>query len=364
MQKNDLDGDEEQSAYVISSRYKERYLQIRKKIADIKKIPNELGPKSDKPFHFSESKYSIVNKKIEEFINRSKAFPNFRDICKVIKDANIEGNLFTKSQLHAEAEKIFRKVGNKLKSRRLSDYDDALSSYLPQCSGSAADDPADKDSQLERKLENNLKEGERLFNEFLGDVQEKQEVEKDDLPASDQDESDSLDGYESDSMGNNSDEEDEEIEADDSFGNGSDSEKSKKESKWMDVDMAEDKCSSSFENDATIDELLESDEEENLIEVDDSKKSVSSRPESLANYETTIKFECNVKDSISCEEKDNSEAKTRMKVLPNASDVMRTDEDSNASGMFDKINMEEHVEKGKSIFRENLPNEVIVIDDD
>merc|ERR550519_659105 len=80
----DLDGDEEQSAYVISSRYKERYLQIRQKIADIKRIPNELGRKSDKRFHFSESKYSIVNRKIEEFINRSKAFPNFKDIYKVI----------------------------------------------------------------------------------------------------------------------------------------------------------------------------------------------------------------------------------------------------------------------------------------
>ena len=364
----DLDDDEEQSAYVISSRYKERYLQIRQKIADIKRIPNELGRKSDKPFRFSESKYSIVNRKIEEFINSSKAFPNFKDICKVIKDVNIEGNLFMKSQLHAEAEKIFRKVGKKLKSRRLSDYDEALSSYLPQCSGSAADDPADKDSQLERKLQNNLEEGQKLINEYWGDVQEKREVEKHDLPASDHDESDSLDGYESDSVDNNSDEEEEGIgsenEADDThFGNGSDSEKSEKEGKWMVIDKAEDKCLSSFENDATIDELLESDEEDNVIEVDDSKKSVSSRPEAMANYETTIKFGSNVKDSISWEEKDNCEAKTRMEVLPNAIDVMRTAEDSNASGMLDKINMEEHVEKGKNIFRENLSNEVIIIDD-
>jgi len=374
----DLECDENESSYVISYRYKERYMQIRQKIAEIKNIPDDLGRRSDKPFHFNESKFPIVNREIEKFVNRNKTFPDFKDICKVITEANTGEKLFKKGQLHAEAEKIFRKVGLKLKSRRLCDDEDVMSSYLSQGSSSQEEDPAEKDWQLEAKLQNNLKKGQKLIEDLMDDLKEEDENLHD--PESDGDESDYVDGDESDFVNNISDEEEAYLDEYDSAGHESDTVMSEIKGKLAVHDKSNGECMGVFENEATFDELLGSDDygEESEVDVHDKSNSeCTSAFEDLATIDELLGSD----DGEESEVDEcfllyyNSELNNNVSLDQDAfqkthrGSVIKKDQKSQESfskEAFLKIQMEEHDEQSKSTFGGNFPsdvNEVIVIDD-
>jgi hypothetical protein len=159
---DDDDDDAVDSSYVLCCKYKNKCVQIYKKLAELEKFDGSLGRRSDKVFRFQGSRYPEINSKIEKFINARKAkrqacVPDFRDILGLYTLANKEKMLgMGKEVLKHEAEETFAAVVKKLKSRRMDDDRAVLFSYLPE-NGTMDDDPAEADGEMKLRLEESSK---------------------------------------------------------------------------------------------------------------------------------------------------------------------------------------------------------------
>jgi hypothetical protein len=69
-------------------RYKKRFMDIYRKLAEYKRLSTDLERRADKRFRFHDSRYPEINAKIEKFINRTKLFPDFVDIKKQVEEVN------------------------------------------------------------------------------------------------------------------------------------------------------------------------------------------------------------------------------------------------------------------------------------
>ena len=69
-------------------RYKKRFMEIYRKLAEYKKLSTDLDRRSDKRFRFHGTRYPEINNKIEKFINRTNRFPDFADIKKQVEEVN------------------------------------------------------------------------------------------------------------------------------------------------------------------------------------------------------------------------------------------------------------------------------------
>merc|ERR1719319_689975 len=172
---------EEESNYLMTSRLKRRYMQIYSKIAEAKELSDSLDRRADKRLKCQESRYPEINKKIEKFVNRTKQFPDFQDILKLVREANKELHL-TEGEMHAEAESIFQTVGKKLKTRREVDDHEVMHSYLKE---SQTVDPAANDQGLEQRLQEQSELGKKNMAEYMDNfyresVLKKSNVEKED----------------------------------------------------------------------------------------------------------------------------------------------------------------------------------------
>ena len=158
---------DEDSNFLMADRWKKKYMSIYYKLAEYNGASASLERSSDKRFIFSESKFPVINRKIERFVNKTKSFPDFWDIKSQIEKINQEDGLqLTDMQIHNETEKIFISVGKKLKKRRNIDDGSVMYSYLKP----GDSDPAASDPQLESKLNQLGKEAkeriEKVFEEF------------------------------------------------------------------------------------------------------------------------------------------------------------------------------------------------------
>merc|ERR1719369_2082923 len=190
----DVDWDkDDDSNFIMAAKLKKRYMAIYNKIAEYKGLSKSLDRRSDKKFTFTESKYPAINQKIEKFVNRTKNFPDFLDIKKEVEEVNVKRQLMlTDMQVHTEAERIFVIIGKKLKRRRNDDEGLVMYSYLkPDDQG----DPAAKDRELERKLDELGKVAKDKIEKVFEDFVEKQvskgksgEDEGDDVDEDDEDE--------------------------------------------------------------------------------------------------------------------------------------------------------------------------------
>jgi len=158
----DDDGD---SNYILCAKYKRRYMDLFNKIANYKELSNNLDRKSEKKFFCTESRYPEINKKIQKFINRTKEFPDFQDIKKLVKEANSTLHL-SALQANDEAENIFQSVGKKLKKRREIDDTNNMVSYLKE---DQMEDPAAKNEELDKILIVQAVEGKKNLNKYLDD---------------------------------------------------------------------------------------------------------------------------------------------------------------------------------------------------
>merc|ERR1719419_1160198 len=103
-----------------------------------------------KKFKCSESQHQEINRKIEKYVNKTKLFPDFWDIKKLIGRVNQEKGLnLSDIQMHNEAESIFIAVGKRLQKRRLVDDGTMIHSYLKE---EDTGDPAANDLELDSKL--------------------------------------------------------------------------------------------------------------------------------------------------------------------------------------------------------------------
>ena len=157
------DESDQESNYVLCAKYKRRYMQLFKKIAEAKKMSKSLSRKCDKKLICSESRYPEINKKITKFLNKTRQFPDFHDIKNLVVEANADLHL-TPSFVQEEAEKIFRSVGTHLKSRRQDDEAEVMMSYLKE---GHHQDPAADDQELNRVLVEQVREGKKRLNDYL-----------------------------------------------------------------------------------------------------------------------------------------------------------------------------------------------------
>lgn len=72
--------------------------------------------------------------------------------------------------VHEEAQNIFRSVGKRLKGRREGDETEVLLSYLPE---TGTEDPAAKDEELNKVLEQQAREGRQRMEQYLDDFYHK-----------------------------------------------------------------------------------------------------------------------------------------------------------------------------------------------
>ena len=96
-------------------------------------------------------------------------FPDFQDIKALVMEANKELHLGP-AAVHEEAQNIFRSVGKRLKGRREVDETEVLLSYLPE---TGTEDPAARDEELNRVLEEQAREGKRRMEQYLDDFYHK-----------------------------------------------------------------------------------------------------------------------------------------------------------------------------------------------
>ena len=170
----DWDNEDDESNYVLCAKYKRRYMQLHRKIAEYKQMSSSLDRKCDKKFFCSESRYPEINKKIQKFVNKTKQFPDFQDIRNLVLEANKDLHL-SKMQIDDEAEQIFRSVGKRLKGRREIDESEILNSYIPEDNPA---DPASKDEDLNKILVEQGKEGKKRIEKYFDDFYKEHVINK------------------------------------------------------------------------------------------------------------------------------------------------------------------------------------------
>ena len=68
-------------------------MDIYKKLAAYRKLSANLERRSDKAFKFDDSRFPEINVKISKFVNRTKQFPDFVDVKKLVEEVNSKQNL-------------------------------------------------------------------------------------------------------------------------------------------------------------------------------------------------------------------------------------------------------------------------------
>lgn len=106
-----------------------------------------------KPISFKGTSYPEFNKTIEKLVNKSNAFPDFRDVLKCFDFCNKKHNFKLKpDELKKIASDAFQKLGEALQKRRKTDFYETVTYFL-----GGEEDPALKDNLLKAKLEENKK---------------------------------------------------------------------------------------------------------------------------------------------------------------------------------------------------------------
>ena len=150
-------------------------MQIFNKIAKAKEMSGNLQRMADKKFKCSQSRYPEINSKIEKFVNKTRQFPDFQDIKRLVTEVNASLHL-APSLLKEEAKKVFRAVGTQLKARRVADETDVMMSYLKE---DQQEDPATQDPELQRVLVEQGEEGRRRLEDFFDNFEQRQAATND-----------------------------------------------------------------------------------------------------------------------------------------------------------------------------------------
>lgn len=82
--------DEKNSPYLLISRFEKRALQIFEKICEITGEDPTANRKVKKPIKFKGTTYTEFNKALQSFYNRSKKFPDFMDVLKLMEHCNMQ----------------------------------------------------------------------------------------------------------------------------------------------------------------------------------------------------------------------------------------------------------------------------------
>ncbi|NXX76526.1 DAXX protein, partial [Urocolius indicus] len=123
--------DSEDSTYLQESRLKRKMMRIFEKLCQLKQCSSLTGRVIEQRIQYRGTRYPEVNRRIERFINRPEAFPDYTDILKVIQKASARHSLgLAKRQMESMAQDAFREVGNRLQERRHLDLVYNFGSHL------------------------------------------------------------------------------------------------------------------------------------------------------------------------------------------------------------------------------------------
>ncbi|XP_031468246.1 death domain-associated protein 6-like, partial [Phasianus colchicus] len=123
--------DSEDSSYLQESRLKRKMMRIFQRLCELKQCSSLTGRVIEQRIAYRGTRYPEVNRRIERFINRPEAFPDYSDILKVIQKASARHSLgLARRQMESMAQDAFREVGNRLQERRHLDLVYNFGSHL------------------------------------------------------------------------------------------------------------------------------------------------------------------------------------------------------------------------------------------
>ncbi|XP_055902820.1 daxx-like protein isoform X2 [Eupeodes corollae] len=153
LETDEVDLEDENSTYLIVERYKKRACEIYDKICDLTGESKHALRQVKKPITFKETDYPKFNKVVETFVNKTKEFPDFVDVLRMLEFCNDRYNFgLLKEEMTSIAQGAFIKIGKLLQSRRKADLYETVSHFT-----SDLEDPADNDPVLLAKLTENEK---------------------------------------------------------------------------------------------------------------------------------------------------------------------------------------------------------------
>ncbi|OWF44789.1 histone-lysine N-methyltransferase, H3 lysine-79 specific-like [Mizuhopecten yessoensis] len=150
---------EEDSAYIQEDRYQHKFVKVWKKLCELKGAESNTGRPVERRFFYKGTRYPEVNRKLEKFINKHKIFPDFHDVQKVIRDTSKQKKLgLSGPAVDRLAREAFQDIGEKLQERRIRDLRKTSPGHLPDEQG-LREDPALRDPELKKRLDDNRKIG-------------------------------------------------------------------------------------------------------------------------------------------------------------------------------------------------------------
>ncbi|XP_018795226.1 PREDICTED: FK506-binding protein 5 [Bactrocera latifrons] len=166
----EVDWDEEDSSYLQVERFKKRACQIYEKICDLTGESKNAHRLVKKPIHFNGTTYTQFNKTLQAYINRTKEFPDYFDVLRMLEHCNRQYDYaLANFEMKRIAHDAFVKVGKLLQSRRKTDLYETVTHFTAH-----EKDPATIDASLQAKLSENQKKRTRI-----SDVIEKYAREQD-----------------------------------------------------------------------------------------------------------------------------------------------------------------------------------------
>ncbi|NWU94612.1 DAXX protein, partial [Upupa epops] len=147
--------DSEDSSYLQESRLKRKMMRIFERLCELKQCSSLTGRVIEQRIPYRGTRYPEVNRRIERFINRPEAFPDYNDILKLIQKASARHGLgLARRQMENMAQDAFREVGNRLQERRHLDLVYNFGSHLTD-QYRPGTDPALLDPELAKRLRRN-----------------------------------------------------------------------------------------------------------------------------------------------------------------------------------------------------------------
>nr|XP_026693973.1 death domain-associated protein 6-like isoform X2 [Ciona intestinalis] len=182
--------DEDDSAYVEEGQLKDRMMKVFNKICALKKVNNSTGRHIERKICVTCTRFPEINKKVEQYVNRSQKFPDFFSVLFLVKRANIKHSLMlSEASIQQIARSAFTEVGEAIQKRRRTDDLLNRGCYLTE-KIEEMQDPAETDKLLEEKLNQNGKEARTKLTSVIENFCKRQTEIESVIPKSNQDSSD------------------------------------------------------------------------------------------------------------------------------------------------------------------------------
>uniref|UniRef100_A0A1B0G9V7 Daxx histone-binding domain-containing protein n=1 Tax=Glossina morsitans morsitans TaxID=37546 RepID=A0A1B0G9V7_GLOMM len=168
------DNDDEDSTFLQMERSKKRAYQIYEKICDLTGESKNAHRLVKKPIKFNGTRIPQFNKTLQAFINRTKEFPDYFDVMRMLEHCNRTYDLgLVNFEIKNIAEDAFIKVGKLLQKRRKTELYETLNYFA-----GTNKDPATYDPLLAAKLNEN-QQNQKKINDILEKYVRQQEMPAD-----------------------------------------------------------------------------------------------------------------------------------------------------------------------------------------